>query len=89
MPVAPGTPQHWTQEARGLQNDIFNRPPPPYPGPGAVRSPQRFHGPYPGEQRGPFPDGQFPRPQFPGDTNNLRQPGPRWVYGNCNRSYFI
>ncbi|KAM9500181.1 histone-lysine N-methyltransferase 2C isoform 4-T4 [Clarias gariepinus] len=77
VPVAPGTPQHWTQEARGLQNDIFNRPPPPYPGPGAVRSPQRFHGPYPGEQRGPFPDGQFPRPQFPGDTNNLRQPGPR------------
>ncbi|XP_060784206.1 histone-lysine N-methyltransferase 2C isoform X2 [Neoarius graeffei] len=77
MPMTPGTPQHWNQDARGQQNDIFNRPPPPYPGPGAVRGPHRFHGPYPGDQRGSFPDGQFPRPQFPGDTNNLRQPGPR------------
>lgn len=78
MPMTPGTPQHWSQEARGQQNDIFNRPPPPYPGPGAVRSPQRFHGPYPGDLRGSFPDGQCPRPQFPGDT--IRQPGPRWVF---------
>ncbi|XP_072544552.1 histone-lysine N-methyltransferase 2C isoform X3 [Salminus brasiliensis] len=76
--VPPGTPQHWSQEAQGQQpGDVFNRPPPPYPGPGAVRSPQRFHGPYPGDQRGPFSDGQFPKPQFPGDTNNIRQPGPR------------
>ncbi|KAI5103767.1 histone-lysine N-methyltransferase 2C isoform X5, partial [Silurus meridionalis] len=75
MPMTPGTSQHWSQEARGQQNDIFNRPPPPYPGPGAVRTPQRFHGPYPGDQRGAFPDGQFTR--FPGDNHNLRQPGPR------------
>ncbi|XP_036452981.1 histone-lysine N-methyltransferase 2C isoform X2 [Colossoma macropomum] len=76
--VPPGTPQHWSQETQGQQtSDLFNRPPPPYPGPGAVRSPQRFHGPYPGDPRGSFPDGQFPKPQFPGDTNNIRQPGPR------------
>ncbi|TSL47723.1 Histone-lysine N-methyltransferase 2C [Bagarius yarrelli] len=76
-PMMAGTPQHWSQDARGQQNDIFNRPPPPYPGPGAIRCPQRFHGPYSEDQRGTFPDGQFPRPQFPGDTNNLRQIGPR------------
>ncbi|KAI4898222.1 hypothetical protein NFI96_005840, partial [Prochilodus magdalenae] len=76
--VPPGTPQHWSQETQGQQpNDLFNRPPPPYPGPGAVRSPQRFHGPFPGDPRGTFPDGQFPKPQFPVDTNNIRQPGPR------------
>ncbi|XP_066537904.1 histone-lysine N-methyltransferase 2C isoform X2 [Hoplias malabaricus] len=76
--VPPGTPQHWSQENQGQQpSEVFSRPPPPYPGPGAVRSPQRFHGPYPGDPRGPFPDGQFPKPQFPGETNNIRQPGPR------------
>ncbi|XP_047675166.1 histone-lysine N-methyltransferase 2C isoform X3 [Tachysurus fulvidraco] len=76
-PMTPGTPQHWSQDARGQQNDLFNRPPPPYPGPGVLRGLQRFHGPYPGDHRGSFTDGQFSRPQFPGDTNNIRQPGPR------------
>ncbi|XP_049337977.1 histone-lysine N-methyltransferase 2C isoform X4 [Astyanax mexicanus] len=79
--VPPGTPQHWSQETQGQQpSDVFNRPPPPYPGPGVVRSPQRFHGPFPGDQRGPFSDGQFPKPQFPGDTNNIRLPGPRLAF---------
>ncbi|XP_035392361.1 histone-lysine N-methyltransferase 2C isoform X2 [Electrophorus electricus] len=75
--MTPGTGQHWSQETQGQQSDVFNRPPPPYPGPGTVRSPQRFHGPFPADQRGCFPDGQFPRPQFPMDNNNIRQPGPR------------
>ncbi|XP_073705573.1 histone-lysine N-methyltransferase 2C [Garra rufa] len=78
LTMPPGTPQHWSQESTGQQSEIFNRPPPPYPGPGAVRAPQRFHGPFPGDQQGHFPEGQFPRPQFPGDADtNIRQLGPR------------
>uniref|UniRef100_A0A8C1N5S8 [histone H3]-lysine(4) N-methyltransferase n=1 Tax=Cyprinus carpio TaxID=7962 RepID=A0A8C1N5S8_CYPCA len=80
LTMPPGTPQHWSQEFTGQQSEIFNRPPPPYPGPGAVRAPQRFHGPFPGDQQGHFPEGQFPRPQFPADADsNIRQLGPRWV----------
>lgn len=64
--------QHWQQDNL---NQIFNRPPPPYPGnirasvvpPGGPRFSM-----YPKEQRGPFPgDGQFNRPQFPGDMNTM------------------
>ncbi|RXN27847.1 histone-lysine N-methyltransferase 2C-like protein [Labeo rohita] len=78
LAMPPGTPQHWSQESTGQQSEIFNRPPPPYPGPVAVRAPQRFHGPFPGDQQGHFPDAQFPRPQFPGDADsNIRQLGPR------------
>ncbi|XP_051555188.1 histone-lysine N-methyltransferase 2C-like isoform X3 [Myxocyprinus asiaticus] len=79
LAMPPGTPQHWSQETTGQQSDAFNRPPPPpYPGPGPVRVPQRFHGPFPGDQQGHFPEGQFPRPQFSGNTDsNLRQLGPR------------
>lgn len=64
--------QHWQQDNL---NPIFNRPPPPYPGnirssvvpPGGPRFPV-----YPKDQRGPFPgDGQFNRPQFPGDMNAM------------------
>uniref|UniRef100_A0A8C2KDP1 [histone H3]-lysine(4) N-methyltransferase n=1 Tax=Cyprinus carpio TaxID=7962 RepID=A0A8C2KDP1_CYPCA len=76
LTMPPGTPQHWSQESTGQQSEIFNRPPPPYPGPGAVRAPQRFHGPFPGDQQGHFPEGQFPRLQFPGDADsNIRQLG--------------
>ncbi|XP_052467050.1 histone-lysine N-methyltransferase 2C isoform X1 [Carassius gibelio] len=76
--MPPGTPQHWSQESAGQQSEMFNHPPPPYPGPGAVRAPQRFHGPFPGDQQGHFPEGQFPRLQFPGDADsNIRQLGPR------------
>lgn len=64
--------QHWQQDNL---NQIFNRPPPPYPGnirssvvpPGGPRFTI-----YPKDQRGPFPaDGQFNRPQFPGDMNAM------------------
>uniref|UniRef100_A0A671RS73 [histone H3]-lysine(4) N-methyltransferase n=1 Tax=Sinocyclocheilus anshuiensis TaxID=1608454 RepID=A0A671RS73_9TELE len=60
LTMPPGTPQHWSLESTGQQSEIFNRPPPPYPGPGAVRAPQRFHGPFPGDQQGHFPEGQMP-----------------------------
>lgn len=77
LAMPPGTPQQWSQEASNQQGDIFNRPPPPYPGAVAVRGTQRFHGPYPGDQQGHFPEGHFPRPQFPVDTDStIRQPGP-------------
>ncbi|XP_075778908.1 histone-lysine N-methyltransferase 2C isoform X10 [Pelodiscus sinensis] len=74
----PATPphaaphQHWQQENL---NQIFNRPPPPYPGnirasiipPGGPRFTV-----FPKDQRGPFPaDGQFNRPQFPGDMTAM------------------
>ncbi|XP_016139199.1 histone-lysine N-methyltransferase 2C [Sinocyclocheilus grahami] len=78
LTMPPGTPQHWSLESTGQQSEIFNRPPPPYPGPGAVRAPQRFHGPFPGDQQGHFPEGQFPIPQFPAHADsNIRQLGPR------------
>ncbi|KAM6948736.1 histone-lysine N-methyltransferase 2C [Aplochiton taeniatus] len=65
--MAPGTPRPWPQEGpAGQPTEIFNRPPPPYPGQG----PMRFPGPFPGDQRGPFPmDSQFPRGLHPGDPN--------------------
>ncbi|KAJ8375804.1 hypothetical protein SKAU_G00063840 [Synaphobranchus kaupii] len=75
-PGAPGTPRHWLQEDPGSQNELFSRPPPPYPGmmrdnlmaPGG----QRFPRPFPNEQQGPFPpNSQFARPQFPGDIVNM------------------
>ncbi|XP_016320042.1 histone-lysine N-methyltransferase 2C [Sinocyclocheilus anshuiensis] len=78
LTMPPGTPQRWSQESTGQQSEMFNRPPPPYPGSGAVRAPQRFHGPFPGDQQGHFSEGQFPRPQFPVDADsNIRQLGPR------------
>uniref|UniRef100_A0ABM5GMV7 [histone H3]-lysine(4) N-methyltransferase n=1 Tax=Pogona vitticeps TaxID=103695 RepID=A0ABM5GMV7_9SAUR len=56
--------QSWQQEN---MNQIFNRPPPPYPG--NIRSPIVP----PGGLRFPgFPvDGQFSRPQFPGDVSGM------------------
>ncbi|XP_061096332.1 histone-lysine N-methyltransferase 2C-like isoform X3 [Conger conger] len=84
-PGGPGTPRHWSQEDPGSQNELFSRPPPPYPGmmrgapmgPGAQRHPV----PFPSDQQGPFPpNSQFARPQFPGDIANigLRQHGARF-----------
>ncbi|XP_030629549.1 histone-lysine N-methyltransferase 2C [Chanos chanos] len=80
MTMPPGAPQHWNQEPSGQQNDIFSRPPPPYPGPGTIRGSMRFPGPFPGDQQGQFPEGHFSGPQFPGDVNNIRQLPPRFGY---------
>ncbi|XP_041804215.1 histone-lysine N-methyltransferase 2C isoform X2 [Chelmon rostratus] len=78
--VTPGTPQPWPQEGPGQQGEIFNRPPPPYPGQGPMRGPMRFPGPFPGDQRAPFPnEGQIPRGPHPGDPN-LRHQGPRFAF---------
>lgn len=44
-----------------------------------MRGPMRFPGPFPGDQRFPFPnEGQGPRTPLPGDPN-LRHQGPRLV----------
>lgn len=78
----PG-PRPWTQEAGVQQGEMFNRPPPPYPGQGAMRGPMRFPAPFPGDQRFPFPtEGQGPRTPLPGDPN-LRHQGPRLVLHHC------
>lgn len=73
-----GTPQPWPQEGHAQQGEIFNRPPPPYPGQAPVR-PMRFPGPFSTDQRVPFPnDGQMLRGPNPGDPN-FRHQGPRFV----------
>ncbi|XP_045906946.1 histone-lysine N-methyltransferase 2C isoform X7 [Micropterus dolomieu] len=78
--LAPGTPRPWPQEGPGQQGEMFNRPPPPYPGQGPMRGPMRFPGPFPGDQRVPFPnEGQIPRAPHPGDPN-LRHQGPRFAF---------
>ncbi|KAM8728163.1 histone-lysine N-methyltransferase 2C isoform 1-T1 [Acanthopagrus schlegelii] len=78
--ITPGTPRPWPQEGPGQQGEMFNRPPPPYPGQGPMRAPMRFPGPFPGDQRAPFPnEGQIPRGLHPGDPN-LRHQGPRFAF---------
>ncbi|XP_070774430.1 histone-lysine N-methyltransferase 2C [Enoplosus armatus] len=78
--IAQGTQRPWPQEGPGQQGEMFNRPPPPYPGQGPMRGPMRFPGPFPGDQRVPFPnDGQIPRGPHPGDPN-LRHQGPRFAF---------
>ncbi|XP_037837713.1 histone-lysine N-methyltransferase 2C isoform X3 [Kryptolebias marmoratus] len=76
----PGTPRPWPQEGPGQQGEMFNRPPPPYPGQGPIRGPVRFPGPFPGDQRVCFPnEGQMHRALHPGDPS-LRQQGPRFPF---------
>ncbi|XP_060900714.1 histone-lysine N-methyltransferase 2C isoform X1 [Labrus mixtus] len=78
--IPPGTPRPWPQEAPGQPGEMFNRPPPPYPGQVPMRGPMRFPGPFPGDQRVPFPnEGQIPRGPHPGDPN-LRHQGPRFAF---------
>uniref|UniRef100_A0A8C9RDT7 Histone-lysine N-methyltransferase 2C n=1 Tax=Scleropages formosus TaxID=113540 RepID=A0A8C9RDT7_SCLFO len=77
----PGTPRHWSQESSSQQNDVFGRPPPPYPG--NVKGSLRFPGPFPSEQQDPFSnEGLFNRPQFPGDMNtmSMRPQGQRFGF---------
>ncbi|XP_069814968.1 histone-lysine N-methyltransferase 2C isoform X6 [Dendropsophus ebraccatus] len=80
-----GHPAQW-QDNSHRHHEIFNRPPPPYPG--NIRASlgpkgnQRFPV-FPKEQHAQFAgNGQFNRPQFPGDIGNMamRHPGNRFVY---------
>ncbi|XP_007559463.1 histone-lysine N-methyltransferase 2C isoform X1 [Poecilia formosa] len=78
--LTPGTPRPWPHEGPGQQGEMFNRPPPPYPGQGPTRGPMRFPGNFPGDQRVCFPnDGQIQRAPHPGDPN-LRHQGPRFGF---------
>ncbi|XP_029444302.1 histone-lysine N-methyltransferase 2C isoform X2 [Rhinatrema bivittatum] len=80
----------WQQENLNRQNELLNRPPPPYPGnirgPSVPQGSQRFPV-FPKEQHGPFPgDGQFNRSQFPGDASamGLRPHGHRFGFPGGN-----
>ncbi|XP_041102786.1 histone-lysine N-methyltransferase 2C-like isoform X5 [Polyodon spathula] len=84
LSAAPGTPRHWSQEDPNRPNELFNRPPPPYPG--TIRGPlippgaQRFPGPFPSDPRGSFPrDRLFNRPPFTGDVTGMGM-RPRFGY---------
>ncbi|KAI2649197.1 Histone-lysine N-methyltransferase 2C [Labeo rohita] len=94
--AAPGTPRHWSQEDSGPQNDIFGRPPPPYPGTmrsSPVHAGQRFPGTFLADQRGPMPDEpQCSRPPFPRDLNNgMSQQGQRFGFppGAPSQEHFL
>ncbi|XP_066441659.1 histone-lysine N-methyltransferase 2C isoform X2 [Eleutherodactylus coqui] len=80
-----GHPAQWQDGTH--RHEIFNRPPPPYPGNiqaslGSKGNP-RFPV-FPKEQHTQFAgNGQFSRPQFPGDVANMAMrphPGNRFVY---------
>ncbi|XP_040290054.1 histone-lysine N-methyltransferase 2C isoform X1 [Bufo bufo] len=75
------------QDSSHRQHEIFNRPPPPYPG--NIRASLGIKGNpqfpvFPNEQHTQFAgNGQFNRPQFPGDIGNMAMrphPGNRFVY---------
>ncbi|XP_023821321.1 histone-lysine N-methyltransferase 2C isoform X7 [Oryzias latipes] len=77
--MAPGTPRPWPQEGPSQQGEVFNRPPPPYPGQVPIRGPTRFPGAFQGD-RVPFHnEGQLPCAPNPGDSN-LRHQGPRFAF---------
>ncbi len=59
LTMPPGTPQHWSQESTGQQSEILIAHHHHNPGPGAVRAPQRFHGPFSGDQQGHFLKASF------------------------------
>ncbi|KAG8573357.1 hypothetical protein GDO81_012372 [Engystomops pustulosus] len=79
-----GHPTQWPDSSH-RQHEIFNRPPPPYPGNiRAALGPKgnpRFHA-FPKDQQFAG-NGQFTRPQFSGDISNMAMrphPGNRFVY---------
>ncbi|XP_077347298.1 histone-lysine N-methyltransferase 2C isoform X4 [Lithobates pipiens] len=79
-------PTQWQQESPHRQHEIFNRPPPPYPG--NIRASIGHNGnprfsALPKEQRTAFlGNAQFNRPPFTGDINIAMRPPPghRFVY---------
>ncbi|XP_052398391.1 histone-lysine N-methyltransferase 2C isoform X6 [Carassius gibelio] len=95
--AAPGTPRHWSQDDSGTQNDIFGRPPPPYPGtmrPAPIHAGQRFPGTFLADQRGPMLDEpQCSRLPLPRDLNNtgMSQQGQRFGFplGAPSQEHFL
>ncbi|XP_055520077.1 histone-lysine N-methyltransferase 2C isoform X6 [Leucoraja erinacea] len=87
--------RHWPQEDLKSHNELFGRPPPPYPGivriPLASQAGQRFPDPFTNEPRRRFlTDDQFNRPQFSGDAARMvmRPQGPRYSFaGNGQRPF--
>ncbi|KAM9308003.1 histone-lysine N-methyltransferase 2C [Gastrophryne carolinensis] len=86
MQIAQGTHAgQWQQDSPHRPHEVFNRPPPPYPGNIRASLPKgspRFS-PFPKEQHSPFPgNAQFHRPPFTGDMNIAIRPPPghRFVY---------
>lgn len=79
-------PTQWQQESPHRQHEVFNRPPPPYPG--NIRASISHNGhprfsAFPKEQRTPFlGNAQFNRPPFTGDINIAMRPPPghRYTY---------
>ncbi|XP_041040296.1 histone-lysine N-methyltransferase 2C isoform X2 [Carcharodon carcharias] len=87
--------RHWPQEDLKRQNELFGRPPPPYPGivrlPRVPQAGQRFSGLFSNEPRGRFiTDGQFNRPQFSGDVARMvmRPQGPRNSFAGTGQRPF-
>ncbi|XP_078393106.1 histone-lysine N-methyltransferase 2C isoform X3 [Cetorhinus maximus] len=87
--------RHWPQEDLKRQNELFGRPPPPYPGivrlPRVPQAGQRFSGLFSSEPRGRFiTDGQFNRPQFSGDVARMvmRPQGPRNSFAGTGQRPF-
>ncbi|XP_053324300.1 histone-lysine N-methyltransferase 2C isoform X3 [Spea bombifrons] len=82
-----GLASQWQQEHLHRPNEVFNRPPPPYPGnvraPLGTKGSPRFPS-FTKEQHAPFTgSGQFNRPQFPGDFSGMGMrppPGHRFAY---------
>ncbi|KAM5156931.1 histone-lysine N-methyltransferase 2C [Mantella aurantiaca] len=87
LQMTQGThPTQWPQDSPHRQHEVFNRPPPPYPG--NIRASigpkgnTRFSA-FPKEQRSPFPsNSQFNRLPFTGDMSMAMRPPPghRFVY---------
>ncbi|XP_065150686.2 histone-lysine N-methyltransferase 2C isoform X3 [Paramisgurnus dabryanus] len=73
--TAHGNLPHWLQDDSGTQNDIYGRPPPPYPGimsSSPVQTGQRFPGTFLSDQRGPLPDEpRCSRAPIPRYLNNI------------------
>ncbi|XP_075443994.1 histone-lysine N-methyltransferase 2C isoform X4 [Ascaphus truei] len=70
-----GHPSQWQQDHPHREHELFNRPPPPYPG--NIRAPlgpkggPRFPA-FSKEQHAPYPgNGQFTRPHFTGDLSSV------------------
>eukprot|EP00062_Callorhinchus_milii_P023408 gi/632982228/ref/XP_007908022.1/ PREDICTED: histone-lysine N-methyltransferase 2C [Callorhinchus milii] len=83
--------RHWPQEDLNRQNELFGRPPPPYPG--NVRVPlipqpgQRFADSFQNVPRARFTaDPQYNRTQFSGDITRIvmRPQGPRYSFAGSD-----